>query len=423
VAEEPAPDGTSRLRHERDDAHYVRRLGGAASDSTVTDASAGRTDEALADETPSELRTTRKPHTSRRALMPRRPRGSAAPAESTSARRGAAAAPASARRQSWARRHPGALIAATVTLVVLAIGSVAWWSAARAANHVYGGRPLYVNPDSAAARAAESSATAAQAEAAGIIAAQPTGIWLTPEKMPIDRVRDEVGASMADSATALPIFVIYGITDRDCGGSDANAGQSAGGLTPAQYLTWVEQIAAGIGKGRAIVILEPDSIALSVACTDPEGRLRLVSRALDRLDASGAIVYLDGGHSDWLPARQMAELLRTAGVDRARGFATNVSNTQTTEAEHAYAARVSAVLGGSHAVIDTSRNGSGPPADGEWCNPPGVTLGERPKPITDDLLDAVLWMKPPGESDGRCNGGPPAGDWWAGQAVALAGTG
>ena len=35
------------------------------------------------------------------------------------------------------------------------------------------------------------------------------------------------------------------------------------------------------------------------------------------------------------------------------------------------------------------------------------------------LADAFLWVKTPGESDGTCNGGPRAGEWWADYALEL----
>ncbi|MYR13850.1 endoglucanase, partial [Streptomyces sp. SID724] len=38
----------------------------------------------------------------------------------------------------------------------------------------------------------------------------------------------------------------------------------------------------------------------------------------------------------------------------------------------------------------------------------------------DDRLDAYLWIKRPGDSDGTCRGGPPAGDWWPEYALGLA---
>ncbi|MCW2507665.1 MAG: Glucanase [Modestobacter sp.] len=98
-------------------------------------------------------------------------------------------------------------------------------------------------------------------------------------------------------------------------------------------------------------------------------------------------------------------------------------------------------------VIDTSRNGQGPwaPAAGTgypdpqaWCNPPGRGLGGRPVAVPDPafpLVDAFLWVKTPGQSDGQCNRGvagsttdpewggitdPAAGAWFRQQALQLA---
>ena len=99
--------------------------------------------------------------------------------------------------------------------------------------------------------------------------------------------------------------------------------------------------------------------------------------------------------------------------------------------------------GTTHFVIDTSRNGLGPwkptasyPDAQDWCNPPGRGLGARPTADTGTaLVDAYLWAKVPGESDGSCNRGiagsttdpewggtvdPAAGAWFPQQALQLA---
>ena len=71
-----------------------------------------------------------------------------------------------------------------------------------------------------------------------------------------------------------------------------------------------------------------------------------------------------------------------------------------------------------HSVIDTSRNGQGPwaptvsyPDKQDWCNPPDRGLGYQPTANTGAaLVDAYLWIKIPGESDGTCTRGlGPAG--------------
>jgi endoglucanase len=108
-------------------------------------------------------------------------------------------------------------------------------------------------------------------------------------------------------------------------------------------------------------------------------------------------------------------------VADAQGFVLNVSNFVSSAENAAYGAQVAALADGKHFVIDTSRNGLGPAPDGAWCNPPGRALGLRPTDATGvSRQDASLWIKHPGESDGPCNGGPAAGQWWADAALGLA---
>jgi cellulose 1,4-beta-cellobiosidase len=37
---------------------------------------------------------------------------------------------------------------------------------------------------------------------------------------------------------------------------------------------------------------------------------------------------------------------------------------------------------------------------GNWCNQSGAGIGERPKAAPEPGIDAYVWVKPPGESDG-----------------------
>jgi endoglucanase len=177
------------------------------------------------------------------------------------------------------------------------------------------------------------------------------------------------------------------------------------------YRRWIDGFAKGIGAQRAIVIVEPDSL--------PSGcGSRALGPAVKRLKrAKRAAVYVDAGHSKWQPATEMAKRLRRVG---ASAFSLNVSNFRETGEVARYGAKVSALTGGAHFVIDTSRNGRGPYKT-EWCNPPGRALGARPTTTTGNpLIDAYLWIKVPGESDGTCRQGPPAGQWWPRYALGLA---
>lgn len=198
-------------------------------------------------------------------------------------------------------------------------------------------------------------------------------------------------------------------------------------------------------------------------------------------------IYLDGTGSSWLAPGEIASRLIKADVAKVSGFFLNVSNFESDDRVIPYARWVSDCIalvtrGGldprecpsqyspavfdderswattdkaydrlfvrtglerdpsrqKHAVIDTSRNGRGswkPPAgayrDAEvWCNPPGRGLGRRPSLQTGNAyVDAFLWIKVPGESDGECLRGtadpergvkaPPAGQWFPAQAREL----
>ena len=118
-------------------------------------------------------------------------------------------------------------------------------------------------------------------------------------------------------------------------------------------------------------------------------------------------------------ATAQAAWLEKGGVAGAHGFFTNVSNFDITSRERDYAGRVSSRIGGKHYVVDVSRNGNG--WTGTWCNPAGAALGQDPRVTegTDGKLDALLWVKHPGVSDGSCSGAPAAGVWWQAGAQAL----
>lgn len=245
----------------------------------------------------------------------------------------------------------------------------------------------------------------------------PSGIWLNSENYPTGQVGTFVDSVIQSAGEQLPVFVIYGIPDRDCTGEE-----SSGGLTNDTYLPWVDEISTAIG-GDAVAVLEPDALVSSGECGG-EQRLSLLAGAVDTLDKAGVTTYVDAGHSSWVPPEQVAPLLQQVGVDQVRGFATNVANYQPDQAELDYATTLNDQLGGdSHYVIDTGRNGD-PDGAGDavedWCNPSDQSLGDRPGPVADGgALDARLWIKPPAESDGTCNGGPAAGEVWVERAVAL----
>jgi endoglucanase len=358
----------------------------------------------------------------------------------------------------------------------------------------------------------------------------PRGVWLdggTPAA-----VTKLVSQTLLEARLTgtVPLFVLYNIPGRDCGG------YSAGGAeTTADYEAWVNAIASTIGNAEVVVALEPDALAnLPQDCGyDTDGSLT-TNRYLQLGYALGTLeqlprtsVYLDAGHSAWHSVGDMAQRLVAAQTVSAslpataasQGFFLNASNYQPTPQEIEYGTWISkciyyvnnpatpwtagmfgwcasqyypATAGDfctwpltdawytanvddaanppsgpnalTHFIIDTSRNGKGPNnmsiygqppysqspgvvstlASANWCNPPGSGAGLRPtadvsnptldasltnastcNPLTPvvgtvetdpayaSIVDALLWIKTPGESDGTCDsqGGARAWDY------------
>lgn len=310
-----------------------------------------------------------------------------------------------ARRGLWIALGAIAVVVAGVAVAVV----VATSASARA------GSVFAVHAESSAALAS-STGTDAEQTAAAYLAAQPTAYWLTPERDPIDAAGERITALAAEARkqSASLALVVYGLPERDCGN------HSAGGLDEADYDEWTTEIATALASARVpvAVILEPDSLALATECGNLDARVPQLQRVIEKLQLPQTWIYLDGGHSNWHPAAETARLLQLVGLDGVRGFALNVSNFNATADEVAYAHAVAAAAGvTTHAIVDTSRNGAG--SNGEWCNPAGRAVGEVTGSIGDDVVDTNLWIKPPGESDGPCNGGPAAGAWWPAAAVEL----
>ena len=227
------------------------------------------------------------------------------------------------------------------------------------------------------------------------------------------------------------------------------------------------------------------------AATAAADRFAQLNYAVDALTAlPNTAVYLDGTHSGWLSVGDITDRLVKAGVAKTDGFFLNASNYVTTDRLTKYGTWISDCLAlttsvswwnagwcasqyypadpndfstwtatddkyatdmagaglaqdaatQKHFVIDTSRNGQGawsPPAwNGDieaWCNPPDRGAGLRPSTSTGNpFIDAYLWIKVPGESDGQCYRGtggptdpirgiedPAAGQWFPQQAREL----
>jgi endoglucanase len=238
----------------------------------------------------------------------------------------------------------------------------------------------------------------------------------------VDQIETEAAASHQ-----TPQFVLYAIPERDCDG------MHSGGLSDVSaYEQWIDSLRAGIAGRPAVLIVEPDAIGMNcLSPSDRADRTQMLSYALETLGSDpNTWVYLHAGSSRLSPTDLLQPLI-DVGIQHARGFALNVSSYGSIAEEERYGdALVRALqdrgIPGMHYVIDTSRNGVGraptgsPQALHGACNQLDRALGARPTPLTGHpSVDAYLWIKPPGETDGACFPGDPATGWYQSYALGL----
>jgi endoglucanase len=283
------------------------------------------------------------------------------------------------------------------------------------------GDRFYRDPSDSAAvaeRQLKASGQTVKARAIHRIASQPEAIWLTDDRAP-SIVAHVMHA--ARSTGTVPVFVAYDIPWRDCGQYS-----SGGAADPAHYKAFIDLLKAGLGQRKAVVIVEPDAVSEMSCLSSSQQQTyeRLIAYAVRRIDIDhNASVYVDAGNPGWEPASSEADAIRHAVGSAHAGFAVNVSNFYPAATDIAYGKAISHRTGGRHFVIDTSRAG-GSVAAGQWCNPPGAAIGPAPTTATGHVgVDAFLWIKDVGDSDGTCNGGPSAGQFWLPYALSLVGAG
>ncbi|MDQ3008438.1 MAG: glycoside hydrolase family 6 protein [bacterium] len=273
---------------------------------------------------------------------------------------------------------------------------------------------LFLNPYSQVAnavRALEAAGETAKAEELRAIADQPAATWFGDWNITIEQDVNEL-VSAAQEAEALPVMVLYNITNRDVGLYSAG-----GSETNEEYLRWIDGVADGVAGRKAVVIFEPDALGhLSTLDSDNDrtARVGLMKEAIDRLVQAGIHVYVDA--SQWVDSTVMAVRLMTVGVGEVGGpqVAINTSGLETLEDNLAYYHALRREIPSLRTVIDTSRNGNAVDKTNPefWCNPPDAAIGLNPTTQPEEEgVDALLWIKAAGESDGICSTGeyPPAG--------------
>ena len=306
------------------------------------------------------------------------------------------------------------------------------------------GARIYGDPDFAQL-VNRAGGTAAEKAALRKVAGIPTAVWLetTENARETSRWLDDAARQQAAGGTpVVPVFVIYNLPNRDCAAEGSRGELTADEGGEARYQKeFIDVIAAHFrahANQRIVAIVEPDSLAnLATNLDKPRCAAsadiyqRGVAYAIAKLSLPNVFVYLDAAHGGWLGWGQnrpkIAAIFRdvlaaAGGPDRIRGFALNISNynpardpagtranpdNEPPPDEVTYAGDLSKALAkvgikGKGFLIDTARNGrAGLRTDpGNWCNVKGAGLGERPAAAPAPLVDAYLWVKTPGESDG-----------------------
>jgi endoglucanase len=292
----------------------------------------------------------------------------------------------------------------------------------------------------------------------------PQAVWFT-SGTPLDIERNvRKVVTEASLWQTVPVLVAYDVPGRDCS-QYSSGGAATGDAYKAWIDGFVKGLgstkAVVLVEPDGLSLLPTDC-----GQPDTYNRVSLINYAAHALEADkNASVYLDAGNSAWHAVGDIAQRLVDAGVQDVQGFSTNISNYRGTDYEtHLdtwiseciafgnnaadggwrlghytwcasqyysplgsvnpndistwgysdlwYTQNLGSAVPVTHFVVDTSRNGAGPwnaPTDhpaGDpqvWCNPPGRGVGLLPTAKTGvALLDAYLWVKIPGQSDGQC---------------------
>ena len=223
----------------------------------------------------------------------------------------------------------------------------------------------------------------------------------------------------------VPLFTVMRAVSDRCGPTYTAGGPAEDARTRA----WYRRLARTLGHSRVVIAYEPDSLG-TIDCharSRRDDRLRLLRYGVKVLSRNpNATLYLEGGASDWEPARRTARQLRAIGIARVRGFMLNATHMDWTRANIRHGLEISRLTGGKHFIINTAENGRGPIhkrlPNGRrltvWCNPPNRGLGPAPTTNTSNpRADAYLWINRPGYAQG-CQGRPIG--WYAPRALSYA---
>ncbi|MCX6105583.1 MAG: glycoside hydrolase family 6 protein [Proteobacteria bacterium] len=269
-------------------------------------------------------------------------------------------------------------------------------------------------------------------------------------------------ASQEKSSPVTATVIVYNLPDRDCAASASN-GELSGASGLKDYFSFIDEVAGVLNSYKAVriaAVIEPDSLSNVVTNL---GQRRCssevlanyetgVAYAIEKLHAQHVSLYLDMAHGGWLGwqgnrsgvAQVIGRVLqRAGGSEKIRGFATNVANYSVLQFDYnrpspwydqsnpardelTYVQLLSQDLAAAgvssrHFIIDTGRNGAQNSRQswGSWCNIANAAIGKFPQAEPLPEIDAFVWIKPPGESDGTSDASAPRYDYMCSSSDSL----
>ena len=265
----------------------------------------------------------------------------------------------------------------------------------------------------------------------GKIALRPLTFWFgawDSNRTVKSYVRDFIRQQTDGNPGALAQVAVFRLNPWEGGACTTAPSRAA----RAGYRRWIDRFAAGIGKSRVALVLQPDlpfvlcARRIGAAGIDL-GLVRYAARRFSSLPYT--TVYIDVGARDWTRVGQAVWMLRRAGVRYARGFSLNDTHFDSTGSELIFGSQIVGALArrgirGRHFVINTAANGSpfkyvryyrhhrggDPPTCGDTRSRVCVTLGIPPTTDTADprwglsargrqiaarYADAYLWESRP----------------------------
>jgi endoglucanase len=256
------------------------------------------------------------------------------------------------------------------------------------------------------------------------------GAWISDSEI-ADKVREYVDNSTGgdpDTLVQLTLFRMVPWEGEACERLPTKAERRS-------YKRYVDIVAQTLGDTRAAVILQPDGPFLHCVPHGSSAPADLLSYAARTLSAQPHVsVYVEMGSADWFrdqPA-DAVRMLRSAGVQYARGFALDTSHFDSVARQIDFGAAIVSGLAAAgipnrHFVIDTSDNGH--PFTGAWYHehhpskplgyaepcgsvgqrhcvalgiPPTTDVGssawglsDRRAAVAEKLVDGYLWVSRP----------------------------